>query len=690
MATETRFPDRTATTDEWLWLEDIYADEALAWAEDQNRQTLSAFDDAELEETTRQILEVLDSDDRIPMVSKTGDYFYNFWQDEDHPRGVWRRTTLESYRTDAPDWDVLLDVDQLGKQEGTAWVFSGAQLLFPDYRRALIQLSPDGGDAVVVREFDIESQKFVADGFLVPHAKSQVSWIDPNTIFVATDFGPGTLTTSSYPRQVRRWRRGESMESAELVHEVPADHMTIWAHHDHTTGFERDVLHDRVDFFHGHIYVLTDGVPSLVDVPDDADVTFHREWMLIRPRSNWTVNDTTYPAGSLLAAIADRYLAGERKLEILFTPDEHTSLVGFEWTRNHVLLTKLHDVASRIEVLTPRKSGWLREDLGTAGPSQTINIWAVDEDENDDFWMLVTGFLQPATLQLGTIGADDIEALKSSPSFFDEAAFQVEQHFAESADGTSVPYFQVSAKDLVLNGQNPTLLRGYGGFQISQLPQYDATLGRAWLERGGVMIVANIRGGGEYGPSWHQAALRENRHRAYEDFAAAARDLIDRGVTSPEHLGCMGGSNGGLLVGNMLTHYPELFGAIVCQVPLLDMKRYIHLSAGYSWIAEYGDPDNAEDWEFIQTFSPYHNLREDVDYPPVLFYTATSDDRVGPVQARKMAARMQDRGLDDVLFYENRQGGHAGSADNAQRAHMLAMSIEFLKTHLMDGQDTTG
>ncbi|MDQ3540836.1 MAG: prolyl oligopeptidase family serine peptidase, partial [Chloroflexota bacterium] len=430
--------------------------------------------------------------------------------------------------------------------------------------------------------------------------------------------------------------------------------------------------------------LLQDGELTLVDAPDDAEVEFHREWLLIRLRSAWKVAGATYPAGSLLASKVDSYLAGERELTVLFAPDPRTSLERWSWTRNHLLLTTLRDVASRIEVLTPGADGWSRRELGTTDANQTIGASGADDDENDDFWLTVTGFLQPTTLQLGTVGVDALHTLKTSPSFFDESAFSVEQHFATSKDGTAVPYFRIGPKHLQHNGRNPTLLTGYGGFEVSLTPQYDGAVGRAWLERGGVLVVANIRGGGEYGPSWHQAALRNNRPRAYEDFAAVAQDLIDRQITSPPHLGCSGGSNGGLLVGNMLTHCPELFGAIVCLVPLLDMKRYTKVSAGASWIAEYGDPDDPADWEFIQTFSPYHNLRENIVYPPVLFYTATSDDRVGPVQARKMAARMQARAIPDVLFYENREGGHAGSADNAQRAHMLAMGIEFLWKHLND------
>lgn len=563
-------------------------------------------------------------------------------------------------------------------------MFAGADVLFPDYDRALFRLSPDGGDAVVIREFDLKSKTFVPNGFTLPHGKTFVSWIDRDTIFVGTDFGPGSLTKSSYPRQARRWRRGQPLAGAELVFEVPVEHMGVWAHHQHTDGFERDILRDGIAFYRSRTYLLQGGEPLLIDVPEDAEVGFHHEWLLIELRSDWTIGDQTHVAGSLLAEGADDFMSGTRELTTLFKPGAHTSLEGWSWTRNHLLLTILLDVASKIEVLTPKPGAWSRTALGTTSPLQTIEASGVDEDENDDYWLIATSFLQPPILQMGTVGDDDVETLKRAPSFFNESAFTVEQHFAASRDGTAIPYFQISTKGLPRNANNPTLLRGYGGFEISQTPGYDGTIGRAWLEGGGVLVVANIRGGGEYGPAWHQAALRENRHRAYEDFAAVASDLIDHQITSPEHLGCMGGSNGGLLVGNMLTQYPEIFGAIVCQVPLLDMKRYTRLSAGPSWIAEYGDPDQPDDWDFIQTFSPYHNLRAGVDYPPIVFYTATSANRVGPVQARKMAARMQARSIPEVLFYEYREGGHAGSADNTQRAHMVAMGIEFLKTHLFD------
>lgn len=681
MTTHARYPDRTSD-DDWLWLEEIYDDKVLAWVDDQNSRTLATLDGDALKASTASVLEVLDSDARIPQVTARGGYLYNFWRDAHHPKGLWRRTTLDSYRTDRPDWDILLDVDALAAEDGTDWVWMGSQLLFPDFERALIRLSPDGGDAVHVREFDVEAREFVVDGFDSPYAKQNAYWIDRDALWISTDFGPDTLTTSSYARQVRRWTRGEPLESAELILEVPRDHMLAAAYRDYTPGFERDVVMDRKDFYHGGYYIHADGKNTRIDVPDDADVSFHREWMTIELHSDWELNGTTYPSGSLLGAKASQFLSGDRQVNPLFTPTDHASMVANTWTRNYLLITVLDDVMTRIDIVTPGETGWERSDLGAVKPYQMAVVSAFDELDSDQYWIEETGYLQPTTLKLGTVGGGEPEIIKTTPSFFDESQFTVEQHFASSTDGTQVPYFQIAPKDAKLDGSNPTVLRGYGGFQIPQVPSYDASSGRTWLERGGVVLIANIRGGGEYGPRWHQSALRENRHRAYEDFAAVAQDAIDRGLTSAGHLGCMGGSNGGLLVGNMLTHYPELFGAIVCTVPLLDMKRYTSLSAGTSWIAEYGDPDIEADWEFIQTFSPYHNLRDGVAYPPVLFYTATSDDRVGPVQARKMVARMQQREIPGAVFYENRQGGHGGAADNAQRAHMVAMSMEFLWKHL--------
>jgi prolyl oligopeptidase len=430
------------------------------------------------------------------------------------------------------------------------------------------------------------------------------------------------------------------------------------------------------------LFLRHDGKLTRLDVPADADARAHREWLLVQTRSPWTVGGATYPSGALLATRFDDFIAGKRKFTVLFKPDEHTALSSYAWTRNHLILDVLDDVKSRLEVLTPPRmagpdDGWHPEALPGAPALSTISVVDTDPDHSDEYWLDVAGFLTPASLERGVLGSTPAETIKQEPAFFDASRFTVSQHFVTSKDGTRVPYFEIAPKGIKLDGANRTLLYGYGGFEVSLLPHYSGSIGRAWLDRGGVYVVANIRGGGEYGPRWHKAALKANRPRAYEDFAAVAQDLIKRGVTSPKHLGAEGGSNGGLLMGNMLTMYPQLFGAIACEVPLLDMKRYSHLSAGASWMAEYGNPDTA-DWNFIKTFSPYQNVKKDGHYPPVLFYTATSDDRVGPVQARKMAAKMQAQGHPDVWFYENLEGGHGAGADNQQSAHMHAMAYDFL------------
>jgi len=674
-------PTTDAADDPFLWLEDIHGAKPLAWVEQENARTSKRFVDTPTFAGTRDsILEVLDSDARIPYVSRMGDQLYNFWRDKAHPRGVWRRTSLAEYRKAEPQWEVLLDIDALNKAEDKRWVFKGTQCLKPDYRRCLISLSPDGGDAVAVREFDLDSKSFVEGGFELPVAKSDVGWIDDDTIYVGTDFGPGSMTDSSYPRIVKQWKRGTPLSAATLVHEGKPTDLAVGAWHDRTPGYERDFVTVASDFFHSKTWQRKDGKLIPVDVPDDANAAPHREWLLVQTRSPWTVGGTSHPGGALLAIRFDDFMAGKRDFTVLFAPDEHTSLDSYAWTKNHLIVNLMDDVKSRLEVFTPPSAdggAWAHEAMPGAPAMSTVTVVDTDPDRDDEYWLDVGSFLAPSSLQRGELGGGAAETIKQGPAFFDASKFTVTQHFVASKDGTRVPYFEIAPKDMKHDGSNRTLLYGYGGFEVSLQPHYSGSIGRAWLERGGVYVIANIRGGGEYGPQWHQAALKENRLRAYEDFAAVAEDLIKRGVTSTKHLGAEGGSNGGLLMGNMLTLYPQLFGAIVCEVPLLDMKRYIHLSAGASWMAEYGNPDT-DDWNFIKTFSPYQNVKKGVAYPPVLFYTATSDDRVGPVQARKMAAKMQAMGIPDVWFYENLEGGHGAGADNQQSAHMHAMAYDFL------------
>ncbi len=672
-------PLPSATVDDpYLWLEDITGDKALAWVRERNAESAKELESSpDFKSLETDILKILDSEAKIPYVNKAGAYYYNFWRDAMHPRGIWRRTSMDEYRKPEPKWDVVLDIDALGKAEKESWVFKGAQFLKPGYRRCLVSLSRGGSDASVFREFDVETKSFLPDGFQLPQAKSHVSWIDPDSLFVGTDFGPGSLTTSGYPRVAKVWKRGTPLSEARTIFEVKETDMVGAAFHDSTKGFERDFLVRTPSFFTSETFQLNkDGSRRKIEVPDDAESSVHREWLLVRLRTPWTVSGKTYAEGSLLAARFDDFMSGKRELTVLFEPTSTVSLVDFSWTRHYLILNVLDDVINRLYVLTPASGAWKREPFKGAPAIGTVSASGVDPDESDDYFMDVTDFLTPTTLHYGTIGGAPVK-LKETPAFFDASELEISQHFTKSLDGTRIPYFQVSAKGMKLDGSHPTLLSGYGGFEIAEVPYYNGSLGRAWLSRGGVYVLANIRGGGEYGPRWHQAALKQNRLRAYEDFAAVARDLVARKVTSVRHLGCEGGSNGGLLVGNMLTQYPDLFGAIVCQVPLLDMKRYSHLLAGASWMEEYGDPDKPAEWNFIRTFSPYQNVKAGVKYPPTLFMTTTRDDRVHPGHARKMMARMKDLGC-DVRYFENIEGGHGAGADNRQSAHFWALAYTFL------------
>jgi prolyl oligopeptidase len=669
-------PEGDGTPDDpYLWLEEVTDETALDWVRARDEPTLAEFGGAQFEQMRAEALEVLDTDARIPYVSRRGEYLYNFWRDATNPRGLWRRTTLDSYRTESPEWDVLIDVDELGRADDQKWVWGGANVIEPEYTRALIVLSPGGSDAAIWREFDMLTREFVADGFQLPEAKSQVAWADPDTVLLGTDFGADSLTESGYPRVIKRWRRGTPLADAETVFEVERSDVRAFVSVDRTPGFERTVLGRAVDFWNDELYELRGSELIRIDAPTDAGVSIHRDWILIELRTDWTVGATTYTAGSLLAANHDEFLAGTAELRVVFEPDEHTALNHYAWTRDRLLVVTLADVASRVEIVTP--GSWQREPLAGIPPATNTVIVTAD-DHGDEFFLDSSGFETPSRLMRGT-GGDQLKGpldqIKSAPAFFDAENIAVAQHFVTSKDGTSIPYFVVRPTDS--EGPGPTLLYGYGGFEASYTPSYSGVLGRLWLARGGTYVLANIRGGGEYGPSWHTQTLREGRHKVAEDFAAVADDLVDRGITTVGQLGARGGSNGGLLMGIMLTKYPEKFGALVCDVPLLDMKRYHLLLAGASWVAEYGDPDNPDDWKFISEYSPYQNISANRQYPPVLFTTSTRDDRVHPGHARKMTAALEAAGH-RVWLYENIEGGHAGAADNEQLAFKSALSHSFL------------
>ena len=664
--------------DPYVWLEAIDEEKALDWVRAQNAVSTQALATDPIFETLRERFRtIMDSDARIPMATKRGDDLYNFWRDGDHPRGILRRTTLASYRTDDPKWEVVLDVDRLAESENENWVYDGSIPLIPDYDRILVKLSRGGADANVIREFDVITKQFVGDGFRVPEAKSRVSWRDRDHLYLATDFGPDSMSTSGYPLVVKEWTRGTPMTEAHTVYTGDPSDMSVGASVVHDRGRKYEFLLRRMSFRTSELQLLRDGVWVQIAKPEDAEVETFGDWLLLELRSDWAVDGQTYLAGSLIAAPLEDVLTGQPTFEVLFLPTPTTSLAAIDGTRNYLILTILDSVHNRLEKLWVTDQGWQRAAMDVPG-LETVSAWGVDSRESDMFWMTRTGFLNPSSLWLGTVGEEAPTLVKHMPSFFDAGGLTVAQHHAVSADGTRIPYFQVCRENLEPSGDHPTLLYGYGGFEVSLLPYYSALAGAGWLEDGGVYVLANIRGGGEFGPRWHQAAIRENRNKAYEDFIAVAEDLIRRGVTSARRLGIRGGSNGGLLVGNMLVQRPDLFGAVVCQVPLLDMQRYHKLLAGASWMEEYGNPDDPAQWEYLQRYSPYHQVRAETDYPRVLFMTSTRDDRVHPAHARKMVAKMKAQGH-DVLYYENIEGGHAGAANNDQVAFQEGMVYRFLQ-----------
>jgi prolyl oligopeptidase len=661
--------------DPYLWLEEVEGEKALEWA-----KARSAQDTAELEKVAEfapihaRLLEIYNDRARIPAVSFAGDYLYNYWQDAEHVRGIWRRTSLDQYLAGNATWETVLDIDALAAADKENWVWKGADFLQPESRRCLVSLSRGGGDAVVVREFDAVDKKFVEGGFNLPEAKSQLGWKDQDTVWLGTDFGPGSLTDSGYPRLVKLWRRGTPMSAAETVYEgrqadVSASGFTII-----NPEGSYDVISRTPEFYRGQAWLRLGGRLVKIDIPDDASMGgIFKEQMFVTLRTDWTVGGRTYPAGALLVIGLDAFLGGSREFTELFTPGERVSLAGSATTRNTLLLSTLDNVTSRMYRLTFTDGKWAREEiklpgLGSGGPGAT-------SEKDDTFFFSYNDFLTPASQYVVRDGQEP-KLVKTMAAYFDATGMKVDQYEATSKDGTKIPYFIIMPKGYVANGANPTLLYGYGGFEISQRPGYSGTTGEAWVSRGGVYVLANIRGGGEFGPKWHQAAVREKHQTTFDDFIAIAEDLIARKVTSPAHLGIMGGSNGGLLVGATFTQRPELFKAVVCQVPLLDMKRFSHLLAGASWMAEYGNPDTS-DWDYMQKWSPYQNLDKSKTYPKVFFMTSTRDDRVHPGHARKMVKRMTDMGK-PVYYFENTEGGHGAAANLNQRAYMWSITYAYL------------
>ena len=666
-----------ASEDPYLWLEEVEGERALTWVEARNEASVTRLQQVpEYQPTYDKLLEIYDSEDKIPRIAFRGPYVYNFWQDAEHVRGIWRRTSIDSYAGEEPAWEVILDLDALGEAEGQNWVWKGASCLWPEHRHCMLSLSRGGADATVKREFDTFARRFVEGGFELAEAKSFVSWRDKDTLWAATDFGEGSLTTSGYPRVAKLWRRGTALEEAPVVFEGETDDVAAGVSSFHTPWGRYDVAQRTPAFFQGIRYLLLDDRLVRLDMPVDVQLRgIFADRMLIALRSAWETGESTYPAGALLAIDLDDFLQGSRDFDVLFEPSERVSLDQVSVTRDRALVSTMDNVRNRLYGFRlGEDGGWERSEIELPGLG-TVGIRSTS-DFDDQFLFIYTDFLIPSSLYL-VDGDRPPTRLKSEPVWFDASGMRVAQHEATSTDGTRIPYFVVTPDGFTADGTAPTVLYGYGGFEVAMQPTYSGGGGSSWLERGGVWVLANIRGGGEFGPSWHQAALKADRQRAFDDFIAVAEDLVERGITSPEHLGIMGGSNGGLLVGAAFTQRPELFGAVVCSVPLLDMKRYHQLLAGASWMAEYGDPDDPEDWAYIRKWSPYHNVEAEVEYPEVLFTTTTRDDRVHPGHARKMVARMLEQGH-EVLYFENTEGGHGSGSTNAQRARMWALTYAYL------------
>ena len=668
-------------TDSYLWLENVDAEQSLKWVKKWNEKSLNVLtSQPDYQSIYKKNLEIYNSKERIADPSIYGDYIYNFWQDQEHERGIWRRTLLRSYLSGNPDWATIIDIDKLSEQDGVKWVFKGVTGLYPDYNRFLVNLSKGGGDAVIVKEFDAVAKTFVEGGFYVPEAKGSANWIDKNSIMVSTDFGDG-VTTSGYPRQVKIWKRGTELKDAKLIFEGNENDMGIWGFTIPTKEKTYQVIMKRTSFYSGSYYVIENNKLIPLDVPDDIDLSgiFNKQ-VIFQLKSNWKIGNKNWKQGDVISIDYDDLIHGKKNYNLIVSPDERSSVTGLTTTKNTLLLNMLNNVKSELYRYS-WNGKW--KSIKTEAP-ELGNITLASSDENsENYFFYFQNFLEPSTLYFGDAISGEFKKVKSLPSFFPTEKYKVQQFEAISKDGTKVPYFVVSSKNIKYDGNNPTLLYAYGGFEVPELPYYSGTIGTAWLGKGGVYVLANLRGGGEFGPKWHQAGIKENRQRVFDDFYAVAEDLMHKKITSSKKLGIMGGSNGGLLVGVAFTQRPDLYNAVVCEVPLLDMKRYNKLLAGASWMAEYGNPDIPEEWDYINKYSPYQNVKKGMNYPEVFFTTSTRDDRVHPGHARKMVDKLNDLGY-KIYYFENTEGGHAGASTNEQRAKVNALIFAYLQMKLMN------
>ncbi|OAF15225.1 prolyl oligopeptidase family serine peptidase [Bradyrhizobium neotropicale] len=666
--------------DPWLWLEEVEGVRALDFVERQNRLTLEKFGGPAFARDRDTLAAIYDRPDNIPYVSRCDGLLYNLWKDANHPRGLWRRTTTAEFRKPNPSWEMLLDIDRLAAKEGEDWLLNGSSSLPGDAPQTMLSLSRGGSDAVTLREFDLNTKSFVAGGFTLPEAKGGAAWVDPDTLLLSSAIGEDMATTSGYARTVRLWRRGQPVGQARVVFETTSDRMSAYCDVDRTGEAPRILFVDRQDFFNFDVWLGTEqGASVKLDLPSDIWLQLHGDWIALKLRSAWTVGGVTHPADTVLGISLSAFLAGQRNFAVIFPPSPRRALQGLFWAKGRLVLSILDELRPVFEICTPSAAGWSSTRLPGLPAIGVVDVWRFDSHEsesNGDLLANVQDPLTPPSLMLIEPDVASPTVLKQAPRTFNADGLIVTQHEAISIDGERIPYVQTGPAGVT--GDAPVYMSAYGGFGLSVKPYYNSGLGKLWLERGGTIVQANLRGGGEFGTRWHDAGRLAGKRLSHDDFAAVAADLVRRGVTRAKRIAAQGGSNGGILITNMLTRYPERFGALFCTIPLIDMRRYTKLLAGASWIAEYGDPDKPEEWEWLQTYSAYHNAKRGQPYPPILIATTRRDDRVHPGHARKMAAKLHAMGY-EAYFYEPAAGGHGYGKDNKERAGFEVLGFRFLK-----------
>ena len=679
LQTAALYSQEQAEEDPYLWLEEVESEKSLDWVKEQNKNSEQILTSNPLyKNLQKRYLEVYNDKDKIAYPNIVGDYVYNLWQDEKYERGLWRRMLTKDYLKNNSNWETLIDLDALSEKEGKKWVYAGATFLEPANDICIVALSDGGTDQDELREFNVKSKKFVANGITFPSSKGGVSWINKNKVLVARDFGEGSMTTSGYPSQIKLMDRNGSMDEAKLIFKTDTTNLGAFPASFYDNNKQYIFIYEAISFYESNLFFLVDNQLKQITYPKDAEFAgFYSGSLIVSLQSDWNINDTVYKKGTLLSMNLQDNLNGKVKVKTIYQPNDRSSFVSVSTSKDFIVVNSMENVQNKLYKYTLNNDEWSAEKIN-APEFGSIYLTSSNNQTNDYFFRF-SNFITPTTLYHST--GTEIKPVKKLKNFFKTDNLEVKQFNATSKDGTKIPYFIVHQKDLQYNGKNPTMIYAYGGFNASSQPNYSSTIGIGWLEQGGVYVLANIRGGGEFGPSWHQAAMKEKRQNAYDDCYAVSEELIAKKITSAEHLGAFGWSNGGLMAGVVFTQRPDLYKAVVVGAPLLDMKRYSKLLAGASWMGEYGNPDIPEEWAYIKKYSPYHNVSKDKEYPEVYFVTSTKDDRVHPGHARKMAAKMKDMGH-PYIYHETIEGGHGAASTNAQQAEMWSSIYTYFNMKL--------